>query len=590
MSEKSRPTAELSDVFHQSDVGLAILGAPGSGKTIALLQLTNDLIEAATTDINEPVPVVLLLSSWANRRKPLEEWIVDELNRSYDVPRRTASEWIERKRVLLLLDGLDEVTEPYSADCVDAIRRFQLAHGPARLVICSRTDDYDQLPSRLKIDEVELQPLSARQVAGHLRRAPLADVRSAIMDDNSLARMLQSPLVLSTLIRTYETGHVASLVPASSHKELLSTLFGSFTQRMLDHREGLYSPARTREWLAWLAGTMRDLGQTEFHLDRIRPDMLPAMAHRRLMRITVAASTGLLAGVASVIPYSIVYGVTNGSRNSAIIALFFALFAGLGWEGSAYTRRFWGRLKAGLLGSVALGLVAGSAISVVDGVVAGLFFSSAFLLFSGLRQADPVEQLRWHWRRAGVGMASGMALGTILGVVYGLGYGVVSGLMSGLAFGLVFGGAVGLFGTLAVGLVPGLVGERVAPNEGIHRSARLALASGLTSGLIAGLALGLTFELVLDIKHGLAGGIHHGLMLGLGIGLLTGGLSAVHHLVMRLLLVYARVAPLNYIRFLNEATARLLLRRAGSGYIFAHGLLLDYFAHLRSERLVGERE
>ncbi|MGH8899521.1 MAG: hypothetical protein ACRDZ4_21475 [Egibacteraceae bacterium] len=39
-------------------------------------------------------------------------------------------------------------------------------------------------------------------------------------------------------------------------------------------------------------------------------------------------------------------------------------------------------------------------------------------------------------------------------------------------------------------------------------------------------------------------------------------------------------APLRYVRFLDEATARLFLRRAGSGYLFVHRLLLEHFAAL----------
>lgn len=41
-----------------------------------------------------------------------------------------------------------------------------------------------------------------------------------------------------------------------------------------------------------------------------------------------------------------------------------------------------------------------------------------------------------------------------------------------------------------------------------------------------------------------------------------------------------RSAPLNYVRVLDYAVARLFLRKVGGGYIFPHRMLMDYFASL----------
>lgn len=72
------------------------------------------------------------------------------------------------------------------------------------------------------------------------------------------------------------------------------------------------------------------------------------------------------------------------------------------------------------------------------------------------------------------------------------------------------------------------------------------------------------------------------LVFGLLFGLLFGGLACLRHLALRGLLVYNGFAPLRYIRFLDEATERLFLRRAGSSYIFVHRLLLEHFAELHT--------
>lgn len=69
-----------------------------------------------------------------------------------------------------------------------------------------------------------------------------------------------------------------------------------------------------------------------------------------------------------------------------------------------------------------------------------------------------------------------------------------------------------------------------------------------------------------------------GLLFVLVVALFFGGLACLEHLVLRGLLAYNGFAPLGYVGFLNEATDRLFLRRAGSGYLFVHRLLLEYFA------------
>lgn len=46
--------------------------------------------------------------------------------------------------------------------------------------------------------------------------------------------------------------------------------------------------------------------------------------------------------------------------------------------------------------------------------------------------------------------------------------------------------------------------------------------------------------------------------------------------------------PRNYARFLDFAASRILLRKAGGGYIFIHRMLLDYFASQGKETAKNE--
>jgi hypothetical protein len=71
-----------------------------------------------------------------------------------------------------------------------------------------------------------------------------------------------------------------------------------------------------------------------------------------------------------------------------------------------------------------------------------------------------------------------------------------------------------------------------------------------------------------------------GLVFGLVYGLLDGGEAYLQHYCLRYLLWRSGVMPLHYVRFLNEATERILLQPVGGGYRFIHPLFQEYFASL----------
>jgi hypothetical protein len=142
-------------VFDETDPArtsqsLLIQGKPGSGKTFLLLELLEELLDRARRDPAHPTPVVFLLSSWAEKRQPLDEWLADELNRNYGVSRKLAPTWVKENRVLPLLDGLDEVKGECRRACVEAINTFRRKRGLLPLVVCCRTADYDAIPTMLE--------------------------------------------------------------------------------------------------------------------------------------------------------------------------------------------------------------------------------------------------------------------------------------------------------------------------------------------------------------------------------------------------------------------------------------------------------
>jgi hypothetical protein len=77
---------------------------------------------------------------------------------------------------------------------------------------------------------------------------------------------------------------------------------------------------------------------------------------------------------------------------------------------------------------------------------------------------------------------------------------------------------------------------------------------------------------------GLVFGLFFGLDGGLIIGLRTGGAACLKHFVLRLWLIRNGSTPWSYVKFLDYAADRILLRKVGGGYMFFHRMLLEWFA------------
>jgi hypothetical protein len=73
-------------------------------------------------------------------------------------------------------------------------------------------------------------------------------------------------------------------------------------------------------------------------------------------------------------------------------------------------------------------------------------------------------------------------------------------------------------------------------------------------------------------------GLRLGLYGGLVVGLRAGGEACLKHFILRLWLIRNGTTPWNYIKFLDCAAERTILRKVGGGYAFIHRMLLDHLA------------
>lgn len=519
----------IIQVYDQTQRGLLILGAPGSGKTTLLLHLVGELLQRAESDPDLPIPIILNLSSWAEKKLALVDWFCEQCALIYSIPKRNSASWIASDQILFLLDGLDEVEASVRPACIEAINLYREEH-LVPLVVCSRSQDYEDQQERLILPiAIEIQPLEVTQTAVYLKQAgkSVTAVRAALRANTTLQQLITTPLMLTIVLLTYRDMAVKDLPQMGSPEDQQRQIFAHYVEHMLEQRttRGASTPQQTQHWLIWLAQTMRNQHLTEFYLEQLQPTWLSTkrsqILYRMLTGLLLLGLTGALVGT--------LIGLLYGAPSRGLISIC-ALF---------------GALLGALLGKIGK---------------------------AGKKQEiRPADILKWTWKNAKPWLIIGPIIGLGIGLVGGLIFGLPGGLVGGLIFALVI--------TSVAALLGGLSGEqinkdvRIHPNQGTRSSGWNALRFGLAIAVVTAssdalIGWPLLKALVVALAIGLLG------------GLAFGGSAYLEHYLLRYFLWRQGAMPLHYVLFLEEAHERILLQRVGGGYRFIHPLFQEYFASL----------
>jgi DNA polymerase III delta prime subunit len=557
---------KIIEVFDELGGELLILGEPGSGKTTMMLELARDLVIRAEQDESHPIPVVFNLSSWATKRQSLKEWLIEELNTKYDVPRKLGVAWVDADHVLPLLDGLDEVKEEQREACIEMLNVFRLDHGLVNIAVCSRYDDYYRLSAQLKLQSaMAIKPLTPQQIVNYLEHAgtQLEAILTLIQRDRILQEMIGSPLMLSILTLTYRGITTDKLPTLTSSERWREYLFDTYVQQMFQRRgfEEHYAKSQTVNWLMWLGRQMLEHDQTVFYLERMQPHWILPSSGRRLYIIilTLAVALIVISGVSLTVGASV--GLSRGIGTTLIVGLSagvcfglpIILPLGLASEIWLAKRGDW-TWRKGLTIGLGWGLFGGLIYGAFCGLVSGLFLGPIVGLIFGTTMGLSYGLM---WSIAGVcgkivlgssgrltfRLAFGLVMGLasmLAGLVIALMIGLFSGVIIGLIRGIIQGLATGVFISLASilfmlfnviisgpshvlmsWLIAGLAGE-IKSVETLRWSWRRALAIGATWGLICSLILGITITLIMIVTVDLVTGLFWGFTTTLGTLLITG--------------------------------------------------------------------
>jgi len=572
----------ILEIFDSIGMGrsLLILGAPGSGKTTTLLELARGLIARAREDITQPIPMVFNLASWTEKLT-LADWLAQELNNLYSVPRKTAPDWVNGNKLLLLLDGLDEVRQESRTKCVEAINVFRKEHGLTSLAVCSRSQDYADLNAKLSFEgAIEVQPLTQKQITEFFNRfgKEMAGIKQVLKKDGSVREMAETPLFLSIMIMAYRDKQDVEILVSGDEQVRRNHLFDTYIERMLERPSSKITPVRKQKilhWLSYLASKMVKHNQVPYLIEDMQPTWFNEEKRIRqyelVVNLFIAAFFGLAAGLIGLISGLTMYATSIYDR------LRFGLMFGL-WFG------FWGIILWLMIWLLMKFKVKSPTFDFVEK--------------EKFRKISTVDTVRWNWNNARRGFIEGLknGLSKISSLIWKLEI-LASlvllvlfvrrlGIFNGVRFFLIIELGVILFRGLAMGLSGMLRGgigvqqenQTVRPEQRLILTAKNFVLITLIFGMIFGAIVSLITWVMGHQLWFLAG-----LPIGLLFGLEWGGIAFIQHYILRFTLSRNNILPWRLVPFLDHCVDLIFLRRVGGGYIFIHRLLMEHFAEIYVE-------
>ncbi|HXL92228.1 MAG TPA: NACHT domain-containing protein [Streptosporangiaceae bacterium] len=568
---------------------LVVLGEPGSGKSVLAQSLTVDLLRGRPAPVpgdsvpGDAVPVLLPLATW-DPGVPLRDWAAVQIARTYPWlatqiqvrggAGRTLAGWLlDQGRVLMVLDGLDEVAAENRLTAFRGLSEAASKNQP--MVITCRTREYAQIVhdagqpmprtpvirlDPLPLSDVRAYLIAAGQRLGSGRAGQLAD-RLDAAPRGPLAEALRLPLALWLVTSVYRDAgsDPAELARCQSRGEVLRHLLAGLVTAAYEAPVGDY-PARehpateaAHRRLTKIAAYLGPDPQSQ-NIDWWRlPDQVPRLFIGGLTGPLVGCAGGAAAGFAVAIRFGGHLGVPIG----IIVGIVDSLLAVV----TSIRRRdfprtidlrfrwdYW-RFTGCLTGAVIAGLASGYADARHGGPIAGLIAAFA----TGPACAAVV--MRAYGRA--VGVLSGISAAVIFGMSCGLFAGNGQPALSGLLVGLV--GAVS--GWVIVGLFqPAQDRLAVTPRSLLDRdrvgTLTVAGTVGIGCGIVYGIALG-----------PLAGAV---VLAAAAVSLTATASVWGRFSISRVWMALTGMAPLAAMGFLAEAHARGVLRQVGGSYQFRH--------------------
>jgi hypothetical protein len=574
---------------------MVILGDPGAGKTVLAIELVLQLVRPIVREIDRtsPVPVRFPAVSWANGQD-LEQWLTERLIIDYGIYPLEAKDLVEQRRILPVLDGLDEMDpEPKpgspgaserASALLDAFNMYNDIGTPAPVVITCRAHRYEQLVtgghSLAKAQIISMRNLDTEQLQTYLlTRYPvrhplhrpwqeaLADL--AATDGIAARAALATPwklllavtasedkLLPAPLLRTHP-GEDLQRATKRINDALLAAYIPAATRlyartwrvHRIASRRARYGPEHVTTWLRSLAFYLEDQGNRAANSSHapagmsgidITPHLLWQIGGIRLVRCIHVATSLFAASAGMAVACFILIGTpSDWARRTNLL----------------------------LTGSYPMtSLIINSASVLV------IF---AVPIYIACRSALP-------WPAPSIDSRAHLALRqrTTLGALYsmrGAALFVPIGILIG---GFAFGFAGGAAFSLGYGLLHALDSEQSWGSEVNLTSPRAALSREFfikfTVAALGGAWISFAGEVANSLTVPLLPGLVYGAIAGILIGLPMMAPAWWRHCTGLIIAVFRHRLPMRLGRFLDWACEAGLLRASGATYQFRHRELQEW--------------
>jgi hypothetical protein len=596
---------------------MVILGEPGFGKSMIAQWLTVELL--ASHPELDLVPVFLSLAGW-NLVDPLKEWAAAEMAQTYpflsataetvDGERSLAYRLIDKRQVLMILDGLDEMDPDNQPEALKRLSKFAL--DKREFVVTCRTEEYARIVYRAgdplaKTPVIALGPLEMDDVIQYLNDTRLLQGKSGrrwgrflehleTERDGPLAIAMTSSLVVwlvRTNYRRPETNPDELLAMGSAEEItefLLDRLVDAVYSVEVTRKDAAYSErvntTKAREIYPELEPEVREIQQKRLvyladYLSRQlrkvddKPEgynrldiewwYLPRVVPEWFIGGTIGLVCGCLLGVCGGVAATIKFGHTGGLIAGVVLGIVAAVHAGttsVRWQEEPRA--------VGFSTKVTFPRVA-SCLAVAIGVAVCFGFAAdrGGGWLPALVTAVVVGPLCALAIRPTFGVMPAVATAISASVALGLGASLFghrpAPLISAAAAGLAFLVSAWIF----TGIFQEAKREKAISPESLLRGDR---NGSLVVALTAGLAFAVVFGLALGPLVGFLAFV--GLTVTAAFTVSMWGAFTMT----RIWLALFRGMPFRIMAFLREAYTRGVLRRAGGAFQFRHVKLQERLA------------
>ncbi|MBD2124178.1 NACHT domain-containing NTPase [Trichocoleus sp. FACHB-262] len=269
--EKRVPGLEAIEKFSK----LMILGKPGAGKTTFLKHLAIQCIGGEFQSDRVPIFITLKDFAEADEKPNLLTYIERLLSLGSEGDRPNASSLhniLHAGKVLILLDGLDEIKEADSSRVLRQIREFSERYSQNQFVITCRIAAQDYIFEQFT--EVEIADFDDKQInefannwfdskGGALRASQFL---TKLKEDSPIRELTSNPLLLTLLCLVYEESSKFPTSRISLYEQGIEQLLRKWNlnRRERDQTYKQLSPDHRADLFSYIAWKTFDIGNYFF--------------------------------------------------------------------------------------------------------------------------------------------------------------------------------------------------------------------------------------------------------------------------------------------------------------------------------------